>query len=47
MRSAAAASGSIFFPLCASTWFKTEPGKTLLARALTLIEHHPAWRTLQ
>ncbi len=28
-----------------STWFKTEPGKTLLQRALTLIAEHPAWRS--
>jgi uracil-DNA glycosylase len=34
-------------PSGASTWFKTEPGKTLLARALTLIEQHPVWRTLR
>lgn len=27
-----------------STWFKTEPGKTLLQRALALIAAHPAWR---
>lgn len=27
-----------------STWFKVEPGKTLLARALELIHRHPAWR---
>lgn len=26
-----------------STWFKMEPGKTLLARALELIGEHPAW----
>jgi uracil-DNA glycosylase len=31
-------------PSGASTWFKTEPGKTLLARALDLIASHPAWR---
>lgn len=28
-----------------STWFKGEPGKTLLAEALRLIQAHPAWRT--
>lgn len=33
-------------PSGASTWHRTEPGKTLLARALALIEQHPAWRTL-
>lgn len=27
-----------------STWFKVEPGKTLLGRALALIAEHPAWR---
>lgn len=27
-----------------STWFKTEPGKTLLGQALGLIAGHPAWR---
>jgi uracil-DNA glycosylase len=27
-----------------STWFKTEPGKTLLGQALSLIGGHPAWR---
>ncbi len=26
-----------------STWFKTEPGKTLLGQALRLIQAHPAW----
>ncbi len=26
-----------------STWFKTEPGKTLLGRAMDLIAAHPAW----
>ena len=33
-------------PSGASTWFKTEPGQTLLARALDLIGRHPAWRSL-
>jgi uracil-DNA glycosylase len=28
-----------------STWFKTEPGKTLLGNALRLIADHPAWRS--
>jgi uracil-DNA glycosylase len=27
-----------------STWHRTEPGKTLLKRALLLIKEHPAWR---
>lgn len=27
-----------------STWFKTEPGKTLLGQALGLIAAHPTWR---
>lgn len=27
-----------------STWHKTEPGKTLLARALERLAGHPAWR---
>ena len=31
-------------PSGASTWHRTEPGKTLLQRALGLIERHPAWR---
>jgi uracil-DNA glycosylase len=30
-------------PSGASTWFKTEPGRTLLLRALDLIGKHPAW----
>ena len=33
-------------PSGASTWHRTEPGKTLLARALKKIEHHPAWQAL-
>ncbi|WP_456406135.1 uracil-DNA glycosylase family protein [Thiolapillus sp.] len=33
-------------PSGASTWHRTEPGKTLLDKALTLIATHPAWRTL-
>jgi uracil-DNA glycosylase len=33
-------------PSGASTWHRTEPGKTLLARALTLVGQHPAWRSL-
>lgn len=31
-------------PSGASTWHRTEPGKTLLADALNLIEKHPAWQ---
>ena len=34
-------------PSGASTWHRTEPGKTLLARALAKIEVHPAWRSLR
>lgn len=33
-------------PSGASTWPRSEPGKTLTARALTLIGAHPAWRAL-
>ena len=33
-------------PSGASTWHRTEPGKTLLAQALGLIEAHPAWQEL-
>ena len=33
-------------PSGASTWFKMEPGKTLLPQALELIANHPAWRGL-
>ncbi len=33
-------------PSGASTWHRTEPGKTLLARALTMIGDHPAWRSI-
>jgi uracil-DNA glycosylase len=31
-------------PSGASTWFKVEPGKTLLARALALVGDHPEVR---
>ncbi len=31
-------------PSGASTWHRTEPGRSLLVRALRLIEAHPAWR---
>jgi uracil-DNA glycosylase len=33
-------------PSGASTWFKMEPGRTLLPQALRLIGEHPAWRGL-
>jgi uracil-DNA glycosylase len=33
-------------PSGASTWHRMEPGKTLLARALTEIGRHEAWRSL-
>jgi uracil-DNA glycosylase len=33
-------------PSGASTWPRTEPGKTLTAAALALIAAHPAWRSL-
>jgi uracil-DNA glycosylase len=33
-------------PSGASTWHRTEPGKTLLAQALAQIGKHPAWRSL-
>lgn len=33
-------------PSGASTWHRTEPGKTLLARALARIAEHEAWRSL-
>ncbi len=31
-------------PSGASTWFVTEPGKSLLQKALKLIERHPVWK---
>lgn len=31
-------------PSGASTWHRTEPGKTLLSQALDAIARHPAWR---
>lgn len=34
-------------PSGASTWHRMEPGKTLLAGALALIEAHPAWREVR
>lgn len=33
-------------PSGASTWHRTEPGKTLLAQALSLIAKHSSWRLL-
>jgi uracil-DNA glycosylase len=33
-------------PSGASTWHRTEPGKTLLARALSRIAAHEAWRSI-
>jgi uracil-DNA glycosylase len=33
-------------PSGASTWHRTEPGKTLLSRALERIRDHEAWRSL-
>jgi uracil-DNA glycosylase len=33
-------------PSGASTWHRTEPGKTLLVRALALIAQHDAWQAL-
>jgi uracil-DNA glycosylase len=33
-------------PSGASTWHRTEPGKTLLVKALALIARHPAWREI-
>lgn len=33
-------------PSGASTWHRTEPGKTLLGKGLALIAKHPAWRSL-
>jgi uracil-DNA glycosylase len=34
-------------PSGASTWFKMEPGRTLLEEALTLIHAHPAWQEVR
>ncbi len=33
-------------PSGASTWHRTDPGKTLLSRALQAIAAHPAWRSI-
>lgn len=34
-------------PSGASTWHRTEPGKSLLAAALAAIGDHPAWRSIR
>lgn len=34
-------------PSGASTWHRTEPGISLLARALAAIERHPAWQAIR
>jgi len=34
-------------PSGASTWHRTEPGKTLLREALSLVEAHPSWVALE
>ena len=34
-------------PSGASTWHRTEPGKSLLQKALGIVEEHPAWRETQ
>jgi uracil-DNA glycosylase len=34
-------------PSGASTWFKMEPGRTLLRQALELIAAHPAWQAVR
>jgi uracil-DNA glycosylase len=34
-------------PSGASTWFKKEPGQSLLMQALSLLEAHPAWQTIK
>jgi uracil-DNA glycosylase len=33
-------------PSGASTWHRTEPGKTLLVKALAMISEHEAWRSI-
>lgn len=33
-------------PSGASTWFRTEPGKSLLQQSLKLIQAHPAWQDI-
>ena len=37
---------SLPHPSGASTWHRTEPGKTLLVRALSLIAQHEAWQSI-
>lgn len=34
-------------PSGASTWFKKEPGKSLLTNALSLLNAHPAWQEIK
>jgi uracil-DNA glycosylase len=34
-------------PSGASTWHRLEPGKSLLAKALRIIERHPAWEEIR
>ena len=34
-------------PSGASTWHRTEPGKSLLAQALAMLAEHPSWRTVR
>ena len=34
-------------PSGASTWHRTEPGKTLLAKALATLGKHEAWKSIQ
>ncbi|MBI4508002.1 MAG: uracil-DNA glycosylase family protein [Deltaproteobacteria bacterium] len=34
-------------PSGASTWFKREPGRTLLEKALEVLARHPAWKSLR
>ena len=34
-------------PSGASTWHRTEPGKTLLFKALKMIQVHPAWKKIK
>jgi len=33
-------------PSGASTWFKREPGKSLLAKALKLLSNHSQWQRM-
>jgi uracil-DNA glycosylase len=34
-------------PSGASSWYKVEPGKSLLKKALSLINTHPAWKNIK